>query len=230
MGKVVAIIPARGGSKGIHRKNLLMLLGKPLVAWSIEHALMSDYIDEVYVSTEDDEIADVSCSFGAQVIRRSVELASDTASSESCLLHALHQIEHTVFVDLVVFLQATSPVRQLKLIDKAIDTLREQNADSLFSARSIEGFVWKQTENGLDSLTYDYHHRVRRQELLTTWVEENGSFFIFKPEILKKYNNRLGGKIIPYIVPGWQSHQIDEPKDIEICRTYMKNMLGVEDV
>jgi N-acylneuraminate cytidylyltransferase len=219
--KIVCIIPARGGSKGIPRKNILDFCGKPLIAWSIEQALESQYIDKVYVSTDDKKIAEISKKYGAEIIQRPSELSTDTASSEEALLHALSIIEKQTKVDAVLFLQATSPIRESKDIDEAIETFQSQGADSLFSAAILEDFcIWKKENNILKSITFDYKNRGRRQDREPYYLE-NGSLYIFKPEILHKYKNRLGGKIIMYIMPYWKSFEIDTWEDIEICEYFM---------
>jgi CMP-N,N'-diacetyllegionaminic acid synthase len=118
----IAIIPARGGSKRVPSKNLLPLAGRPLLAHSIEAALAAENVSDVYVSTEDEQIAEVARSHGAQVVMRPAEIASDTATSESALADALDQIAAggRAEPELVVFLQATSPVRRPGEIDRAI--------------------------------------------------------------------------------------------------------------
>ncbi|MBI4236643.1 MAG: acylneuraminate cytidylyltransferase family protein, partial [Chloroflexi bacterium] len=123
--RVLCIIPARGGSKRLPRKNLALLLGEPLVAHSIRHALEARLVQRVVVSTDDAEIASVAEQHGAEVVRRPAEIAGDTATSESALLHVLDHLERTesYHPDLVVFLQCTSPVRQRDDIDNAIRAL-----------------------------------------------------------------------------------------------------------
>lgn len=226
----VAIIPARGGSKGIARKNLLDLRGKPLVAWSIGHALNARRVDAVYVSTEDDEIADVSHQWGAQVIRRPDELATDDSPSEATIVHALDTIESQgAKVNLTVFLQATSPVRRRNDIDEAIELLEACGADSAFSASSVEDhFMWEVGPDGPRSVNYDYRNRKRRQEITPRYLE-NGSIYVFRPELIRKENNRLGGKIVIYEMPSWTSHQIDRPGDLGICDYFLGLQARTED-
>lgn len=219
--KIVALIPARGGSKGIPRKNVAELGGKPLIAYSIEHSLAASTVDRTIVSTDDDEIAEIARAWGAEVVRRPAEIAGDEASSESALTHALDLLADDGYrPDLVVFLQATSPIREPHAIDEAIRTLDEQRADSLFSASPVHGFVWRRGARGpagaepeLRSLTYDYRERPRRQDIGDDFLE-NGSLYVFKPEILERHGNRLGGRIAIYPMPALHSFQIDEPSDL----------------
>jgi len=126
---VITIIPARGGSKSIPRKNIIDFCGKPLIVWSIEQAQKSKNIQEVFITTDDREITEVARQSGAVVIQRPRELATDIASSEAALLHAIAVIEKQRKIDLVVFLQATSPLRENADIDNAIDRFLSEGAD-----------------------------------------------------------------------------------------------------
>lgn len=223
--EIICIIPARGGSKSIPQKNIIAFCGKPLIAWSIEQALDSKYVDKVYVTTDDKKIGEISEKYGAKVIWRPAELATDTSSSEDALLHAISIIETQTNIDAVLFLQATSPVRESKDIDEAIEKFLSENADSLFSAAILEDFcVWKLEDNDLKSVTYDYKNRGRRQDREPYYLE-NGSIYIFKVDTIKKYHNRLGGKIVFYPMPLWKSYEIDTYEDMELCEYYMKNRI-----
>src|SRR3954468_20502083 len=161
MSEIVAIIPARGGSKRIPAKNLVEIAGLPLVVHSIRHALKAESVGRVYVSTDDSAIADLARAEGAVVVERPAELADDTASSEAALKHVLdaHVAETGSDPDLVVFLQATSPVRRPGEIDAAVAALRDAEADSLFSACHEPSHVWRSNGAGLESVTYDWRKR-----------------------------------------------------------------------
>ncbi|KAB2835513.1 MAG: acylneuraminate cytidylyltransferase, partial [Candidatus Brocadia sp.] len=224
---IVAIIPARGGSKSIPNKNITRLLGKPLVAYSIEQALTTPDISRVVVSTDSPLIATVAEQYGAEIVWRPTEISGDKASSELALLHTLEYLCDTQQCnpDLIVFLQPTSPMRQPYDIQRAIDMLRHENADSLFSVAPFHGFLWRKTSKGVQSFSYDYLNRQMRQDAPEDFVE-NGSIYIFKPEILRKYNNRLGGKIALYPMRSLDSFQIDEPEDLDLIETLMKRELG----
>lgn len=223
--KVIVIIPARGGSKSIPKKNIIDFCGKPLISWSIEQALGSKYVDELYVSTDSKEIGNISKQYGARVIWRPDELATDTSSSEDALLHAMSEIEKSKKIDLVVFLQATSPLRKDDDIDKAIEKFFSESADSLFSAAILEDFfIWESKNDNLSSITYDYKNRGRRQDRKPCYLE-NGSIYIFKPEIINQYNNRLGGKMTIYAMPLWCSYEIDSIEDTAVCEYFMRNKI-----
>lgn len=224
---IIAIIPARGGSKGIPSKNTIEIAGRPLIAWSIEEAKNSKLVGMVFVSTDDDEIANISLRYGAEIIRRPAKLATDSSSSEDALLHAIDFIEHTkrIKIDLVVFLQATSPVREKDDIDNAICQFFSEKVDSLFSCRKLEDyFIWEKGEDSYFSVNYDYRHRSRRQDIKPQYLE-NGSIYIFTPELLRREHNRLGGKIGIYEMEFWKSFQIDNWDDVEICEYYIKKRL-----
>lgn len=214
---VPAIILARGGSKRIPKKNIIDFCGKPLVAWSIEHARGSRSVDKVFVSTDDGAIADVAKKYGAEVIERPADMASDTSTSEDALKHAIGEISKTEEIEYVVFLQPTSPLRESSDIDTAVKTARKEGADSLFSAARLGDFyLWKKLDGGLSSLNYDYKNRKRSQEFGEQFVE-NGSIYVFKPEVLLTYNNRMGGKISLSLMELWKSFEVDSPEDIEFC-------------
>lgn len=223
----VTIIPARGGSEGIPNKNIIDFCGKHLLAWSILQATESDVVDDVYVSSDSDEILQVAERYGALSIKRPAELAHDSASSESALLHALDRIKSSEKkkIDIVVFLQATSPLREPRDIDGAVQHLLETEADSLFSMAVLEDFCCWTSEGGeLKGLTFDPFNRGRRQNRKSVYLE-NGSIYVFRPEILRKYNNRLGGKISTFKMPFWKSYEIDTMEDVEICKYFFERYL-----
>jgi N-acylneuraminate cytidylyltransferase len=212
----IAIIPARGGSKGIPRKNIQHLAGKPLLAYSVEASWQTPSISRVTVSTDDPQTAKVAEQYGAQVVWRPARLSGDSATSESALLHVLESLRETESYepDLVVFLQATSPLRQPDDIENAIKTLSAEGADSLFSACRVEGFVWRYAKDDMKPVTYDLMSRPRRQEAKEVIWEENGSIYVFRPWVLRKYHSRLGGKIAVYPMDRLDSFQVDEPDDL----------------
>lgn len=224
---VIAIIPARGGSKGIPGKNLIDFCGKPLLSWSILQAQEAITVNQVYVSSNDNQILSIASQFGAIPIKRPQDLATDTASSEGALRHVLTEIEKSNDndPDLIVFLQATSPLREPEDIDGAVRKLKETGADSLFSMSVLEDFcIWTEDDSGLKGLSFDPFNRGRRQERKPLYLE-NGSIYVFSPEILRKNNNRLGGQITMFEMPYWKSYEIDTIKDIEVCKYYFENKL-----
>ncbi len=195
-----------------------MLAGKPLIAHTIEHAREATSVDRTFVSTDDEEIATISRFYGAEVVMRPGDLASDTAASELALIDTLDHLSATqgFYPDLVVFLQCTSPVRESRDIDKAVRTLLDQEADSLLSATRSDAFIWRRVQGQWGSLNYDYQQRKRRQDMPEEFVE-NGSIYVLKPWVLQKLHNRLGGKIALYEMGYWSSFQIDSEEDLSLC-------------
>lgn len=215
----IVIIPARGGSQRIPAKNLLPLAGIPLVAHSILHARASRLAQEVIVSTDNPKIAEVAKEYGATVIRRPHDLASAKATSESALIHVLDERrkKDKADPDLVVFLQCTSPVRRHDDIDNAINQLIRENADSLFSATRNHALIWTETPGGPASLNYDHRTRKREQDMEIQY-RENGSIYVTKTELLRRENNRLGGKVTVYMMDEMHSFQVDTPAQVDLLR------------
>ena len=214
--KCVAIIPARGGSKGIPKKNLKKINGIPLVLYSVSHAKLSKYIDEVIVSTDSKEIQEVCRLKGARVIRRPEEISGDKSSTEEAMLHVLEKTEYKKS-DLVVLLQPTSPLRKPADVDFAIEKLHSTKSDSLFSSTAGHHFIWYSKNDNLDSITYDYQSRQMRQDITGHYLE-NGSIYISTVENLVENNNRLGGKISTFEMDFVQSLQIDNSSELELVR------------
>jgi CMP-N-acetylneuraminic acid synthetase len=221
--QIIAVIPARGGSKRVPRKNLLLLRGKPLIAHTIEHAKRSRLVSRIIVSTDDNEISDVAIQYGAEVIKRPPELSGNTASSEVALIHVVDWLaeKEKYEPDILVFLQCTSPIRNESDIDNAITVLLENNADSLFSGCRFNKYIWQVRNGEVSPINYDYRHRWREQDF-PHQVLENGSIFVFKRSILKELGNRLGGKIAVYEMNELSSIQIDSNEDIMLCNCIME--------
>ena len=219
---IVAIIPARGGSKGVPRKNLRRIQGKPLIAFTIEQAQAARLVGRVIVSTDDDEIAALTEKLGAEVVRRPPELAGDIASSESALIHVLDHLKQREASepDLVVFLQATAPIRSRGDVDGAIETLGREGADSLLSVVASHRFLWRLKAGLAEPLNYDPQARPRRQDRAPEFAE-NGSIYVFKPWVLRQFNCRLGGHVALFVMSPWSEVDIDAPADLELCEWIM---------
>jgi len=221
--KNVAIIPARGGSKGIPRKNLLEICGKPLIAWSILQALNATEIQDVWVTSDDEEILKVANEYGARVIKRPSEISGDDATSESAWRHAVNFIEDLDgAVDLIIAMQATSPLRESHDLDRGVRKLRDEGYDSILSATEVEDFfTWRILKDcSAQSVNYDYRLRKRRQNIEKRYLE-NGSFYVFRPEMLRSTNNRLGGRVGISIMDRHKAFQIDNPEDVLLCSAIM---------
>ena len=214
--KIIALIPARGGSKGIPRKNLKSLNGLPLIAYTIKDSLNSRLLDEVYVSTEDKEIKEISQKYGAKVIDRPSNLSSDASSTESVMLHAASYLENDF--DFMVLLQCTSPLRGENDIDLAIKKIIDGKKDSLLSGYRNDHFLW---DNKGNPINYDYAKRPRRQEKEWEFVE-NGSIYITSKKALLKEKCRLGGRIGQHLMPKLTSFEIDEESDFRLAEFMMR--------
>jgi CMP-N,N'-diacetyllegionaminic acid synthase len=220
----VAIIPARAGSKGIPKKNLVPVCGRPLIEWSVRQALAAEEIDSVWVTSDGDEILRAAEQAGARPIRRPVELAGDAATSESAWLHAIDAIEEQgVVVGRIVGMQATSPVREAADLDGALRQFERDRLDSLLSVSEIQDFfVWEGAGDGtFRPVNYDFRSRRRRQAIRPQY-RENGSFYVFRPELLRNEGNRLGGRIGAFVMAAHKIFQIDSPEDVALCEAVMR--------
>lgn len=222
--KICCFIPARGGSKGIVKKNIIDFLGKPLLAHSIEHALHSKHDIDVYVSSDCDEILSTAKKYGAKIIKRPLELSSDICSSESALLHAIETVEKNEEFEICLFLQATSPLRESLDIDNVIDKLINENLDSVFSGSILEDFlIWELDEAGnLNGVNFDFKNRKRRQDNKNVQFVENGSIYAFRKESFKKSKNRIHGKFSIALMENWKNFEIDSIEDYELCKIIHK--------
>lgn len=227
--RVLAIIPARGGSKGIPRKNIKPMLGKPLIAWSIEQAKASGSISKVVVSTEDAEIASVSRKYGAEVIDRPKELASDQASSFDVILHALSHLESKgERFDMFIFLEPTSPLRDVSDIDKSLELLvKNPKANAIVGVAKLEGghpeFNVIINNEGFirrpdGSANFKF---LRRQELTDVYFFE-GSIYASKVDAFRKKKTYYHESTLPYIVPKYKSLEVDEICDFICIEALMK--------
>ena len=223
---IQCVIPARGGSKSIFKKNISNFCGKPLLAWTIEQCIDSDKISNVWVSSDDDVILNIAAEYGAKKIKRPKDISGDKATSESSWQHAIDYLHsNDVPVDIVLGAQVTSPLREVFDINNAISKFIEGNYDSMFSASIAEDlFFWEELSGGINSSNYDYKNRKRKQDLEKKIIE-NGSFYLFKPEILKKESNRLGGKIGYSEMEFWKMFEIDNMNDLRMCSALMKEFL-----
>jgi|TARA_B110000259_G_scaffold159512_1_gene182556 N-acylneuraminate cytidylyltransferase len=208
--KVVTLIPARGGSKGIPRKNIISLGGKPLIAYTIEASLNS-HSNETWVSTDDDEIADIANSYGSKVIKRPKYLAKDTATSEATLLHFSEKYDD---FDILIFLQATCPFVKKEDINNALILMKKY--DSVITVSKLDQFLWQGNK-----AMYDINNRKRRQKREQTYLE-TGSMFVTTKLGLEKSKNRISGKIGFVEVSKWRSLDIDTLEDLDLARRLIR--------
>ncbi|MFK4726878.1 CMP-N,N'-diacetyllegionaminic acid synthase [Bradyrhizobium niftali] len=222
--KTLAVIAARGGSKGIPHKNLLDLCGKPLIAWTVEQARAARGVDVVAVSSDSDKILQAAEAAGAVGVRRPDDISGDLASSESAWLHALNAIDERMGrFERIVALQATSPIREPDDIEKALATFDREQLDSLLSVCEVEDyFNWRIGASGPEPINYDFRNRRMRQQIEKRYLE-NGSFYVLIPSLLREQNNRLGGKIGFHVMERHKMFQIDRPEDVKLCGAIMRS-------
>ncbi|MBR1174217.1 MULTISPECIES: acylneuraminate cytidylyltransferase family protein [Bradyrhizobium] len=222
--KTLAVIAARGGSKGIPHKNLLDLCGKPLIAWTVEQARAARGVDVVAVSSDSDRILEAAEAAGAVGVQRPDDISGDLASSESAWLHALEAIDERMGrFERIVALQATSPIREPADIEAALATFDREHLDSLLSVCEVEDyFNWRIGASGPEPINYDYHNRRMRQQIEKRYLE-NGSFYVLIPSLLREQSNRLGGKIGFHVMERHKMFQIDRTEDVKLCGAIMRS-------
>ena len=223
--EILAIIPARGGSKGIPGKNIKELAGRPLIAYTIDAALESKYVNRVVVSTENDKIADVAASLSAEVLPRPMELAQDETKTAPVLLHVVEELEKQNYKpDVVVLLQATCPLRNSKELDEAIELFlskQKDGVDSVFAAKElgVTHSKWRRTPNCAKEKAYeclyDYRNRPRRQDTDKHYpmYTETGATYIIKTDVMKRVKDFIGEK--PELYLNGSSGDIDAIEDFE---------------
>lgn len=216
----VAFIPVRGGSKSIPLKNIKNINGKPLIYWTAKACQDCKFIDKVYIATDSEEIKLVLETFNFDkviVISRSVETATDTASTEMALLEFANNYEFTN----VVLVQATSPMLTDNDLDGGFELYNQPNIDSVLSVVRQKRFNWKINENGFaNPLNYDIYNRPRRQEF-DGYLVENGAFYITSKDLLLESSNRISKNIKAYEMPDDTYFEIDEPYDWNIIEMLM---------
>ena len=219
---VVCVIPARGGSKGVPRKNLRLLAGIPLLAHTIRHARAAACVGRIVVSTDDHEIAAVARSEGADVVERPPALSTDAAGSESAIAHALGVLAGEHYVpDVVVFLQCTSPFRAPGDIDAAAQPVLAGDADSVLSVVPFHGLLWERDAEGVvRAVNFDPARRPRRQDMTPRFVE-NGSIYVFTRQLFDLTGVRLGGRARLYVMDNTAAVDIDSEDDLRLAEALL---------
>ena len=231
---ILGLIPARGGSKGLPGKNIKPLLGKPLIAWTIEQVLASKYLDRVVVSTDDKEIAEISKKYGAEVpFMRPKELARDDSTTSDVILHALNWFESAgEKYDYLALLELTSPLRKKNDIDNGIMKLidNENKAESLVSVGEISlehPFISKEIdEKGYVKPFYKVPNNKigRRQDLFKSYFPY-GVLYLSKVSAIKKYKTFYQKKTMPMFAKRWQNYEIDDIWDFICIETILKRVM-----
>jgi len=199
-------------------------LGKPLVAWSVIQAKITKEIDDVYISSDSDEILKIAESYGAIKIKRPDEISGDSAKSEEAILHALDIIGKNH--KFIIMLEPTAPLRKPDDLSRAIKLFIDNRWDSAFSSAELQDFlIWKKNKDGkLIGVNYNYEIQEPRQLRDMEYVE-NGAIYMFKPKIILDNSNRFGGDIGMIPNKFWQSFEIDEKDDWEFVELIFKNYL-----
>lgn len=227
--RILAIIPARGGSKGIKNKNIVNLEGKPLIGYTIDAAKSSKYIDYIYVSTDSEKIAGVALKCGASVpFMRSEELASDTSKTIDAIVYTLNKMaDINEAFDIVILLQPTSPLRTAEDIDGAIEKFSEYGYKSLVSISEVNNppiLMRKITSDGYMERLLDIDSTVRRQDM-EKYYRVNGSIYINLVSEINS-NTSFNDNEIPYIVSKENAVDIDDYADLEMTRYYLRNRIS----
>lgn len=217
-GELTAIIPARGGSKRIPKKNLALLCGKPLIQYTIDAALQSQWTRRVVVSTDDPEIGRLSSDLGVDlVLMRPAELATDVTPMADVVAHAAQELSTLgVPLELMVLLQPTSPFRQGFHVDEAVDLFLRVVADTVTGVRVVDDhpyYMWRRDGEQVQPL-YSYAHQQAPRTSLPEYLIENGSLYILRHSAFVKHG-LYGPRTVPYLMDALSSVDIDEPIDLE---------------
>jgi CMP-N,N'-diacetyllegionaminic acid synthase len=220
---VLAIIPARGGSKGIPGKNIKKINGKPLLHYTISASLKSKFISKTIVSTDDIKIAKIAKKIGAEIIIRPKNLANDKAQIEPAIDHVLELLKNKekYVPDVIILLQNTSPLRTSKHIDNAFNKFKRKKLDSILSASPSHQFIWRTRNQIAKPFNYDPNHRLNRQEISKDF-KENGAIYITKYKNFIKSKCRISGKTGIFEMAEEQSFEVDSKTDFAIIEFLLK--------
>lgn len=225
--KVASIILARGGSKGVPNKNKRDFCGKPLISWTIEQCIDGGIDkDNIFVSSDSHDILEIGHEYGVGSILRTPEVSDDGATSEVSWIYSINYLRKLGFnYDWIFAPQVTSPMREPSDIKNGLLMAESGEYDSLFAAtKTDQCSLWKRSKDGLESIGYDYKNRKRRQDNDIQYIE-NGSFYMFKPDSIKKFNNRMYGNIGIVEMDQWKSFEIDSIDDFKLCSLIMKEYM-----
>lgn len=227
---MIAIIPARSGSKGVPGKNIKLLNGKPLIAFSIEAAQKSKYVEKIIISTDDSEIANIAESLGAYVpFLRPKELAQDNSLAMDVYCYTIEQLNNRFNFNIneFVVLQPTSPLRTSEDIDSAIELFYKKNADAVISYyEAPHPPIWakKIDENGLIQNYFEFDSSLKNRQEIDKAYMPNGAIYIFKYNILKEKHTYYTENTYPYLMPAERSIDIDTLLDFKIAEFLMKEV------
>lgn len=225
--KTLAIIPARGGSKGIRRKNMAQIAGYPLIHYSIDVAIASNLFSGIVVTSDDDEILEYASRFPVYTHKRTPELASDTSPIIETIQTVIRFAEHSLNIDFdaIMLLQPTSPLRTVGHLEKALQLLTNSaEANSVISVTQVQDVhparMYNIEDNKLKSLLPEYEHQ-RRQDLPGVYIR-NGSIYLARKKSIKEKNDIMVKPSIPFVMNYSYYLNIDEPRDLAIARYMME--------
>ena len=221
--RFLIVVPARGGSKGVPRKNLRTVCGHPLIEWSIRSGQESSHSKTVVVSTDDDEIAQIATSSGALVVLRPAHLATDTSQTELTMAHALAVIAYADSYSHIVLLQPTAPIRRVGLVDQAIEKMTHDGSDSLVGVVESSPFIWKGS-TGNASPEYDVTQRPMRQSFAASDLSyrETGNIYITTVDAFRNSGCRVSSKTSLFVLNTAEGLDIDTEFDIELADTLLR--------
>jgi CMP-N-acetylneuraminic acid synthetase len=221
--KFLSVIPARGGSKGIPRKNVQLIQGVPLIGRMVSIAKRVKIIQRIVVSTDDAEIAAVAANFGAEIVRRPGELSGDDSPSEEALFHTLEFLRTSEGYepDVLVFLQCTSPFTIPEDIEGTIDVMLREKADTALAVAPFHYFLWKHGKDGnVVGINHCINTRLMRQQNNATFIE-TGGVYVVKVSGFRKFRNRFFGKTVMHVIPSERCFEIDDPWDLLVAKAIL---------
>lgn len=228
--KIISIIPARGGSKGLKGKNIITLYGKPLISWSIEASIASKYITDTVVSSDDDKTLDIASKYDVDIVKRPSSLSQDETPSEDVIEHVLKSINKSF--EYLVLLQPTSPLRDTHDIDTAFKILLQSDADALISVyepahHPLKAFTHSE-EGYLEGIVNNSFPFQRRQDLPKAYYP-NGAIYIIKVDTFLRTKSLYCDKTLHYLMSEERSIDIDTQIDIEKAEAYLKKENSARD-
>jgi len=219
----LAIIPAKGYSSGVPNKNIKKINKIETIAITILAAKKCKLIDHVYVTSDSEKILKIAKKYRAFAIKRPKKLCKNSTSLEEVVNHAIIKKIKKNFSNFnIVLLQPTSILREKNDLTNAIKKYKKNKYDSLFSAVNIHPLFWEEYKNKIKPINYNLKKRKNRQ-VMSKYLIENGSFYIFNDKSFEKYNNRLGGKIGYYLMSNFSIHEIDEQQDLKFMKIIYTN-------
>jgi CMP-N-acetylneuraminic acid synthetase len=222
---ITAVIPARGGSKQIPRKNIREICGVPLIAWNIDAARRARLIDEVIVSTDDPGIAEIARRYGAEVVMRPAELAGDFVPSEEALIHVVESLDADAQPDIVAFLQCTSPTTLPDDIDGTICAVASGRNDCAVTGIPFHYFVWQENgEGSMSGVNHDESRRLMRQERTPEFLEI-GACYVMRTAGLLEHRRRFFGRVGMHIISPKRAIEIDDEDDWAVAESWLERQV-----